>query len=126
MAHPRQTARFFPIIIILVTAAAFWPAVTCGFVDWDDQFTVAGNARQNPTSAASVVRYWQRPAMDIYIPLTYTVWSILAAGAQVARADEAGWRLNPYVFHFANLTFHVLAVNANPTTHPSDIAAETM
>jgi cytochrome c-type biogenesis protein CcmH/NrfG len=112
MALPRSARRLLPLALVVVTAAAFWPVVTCDFVDWDDQMTVAGNGRMNPPSLENTLRYWRAPTMDIYIPLTYTVWEALAAGAQLPQPDEGGFRLNPYVFHLANLTVHVLTVLA--------------
>ena len=112
MALPRSARRLLPLALVFVTAAAFWPVVTCDFVDWDDQMTVAGNGRMNPPSIENTLRYWRAPAMDIYIPLTYTVWEALAKGAQLPEPDEGGFRLNPYVFHLANLIVHVLTVLA--------------
>jgi len=45
--------------------------------------------------------------MGLYIPVTYTVWGVLAFLGRVEDADQVGAMLNPWVFHTANLLVHV-------------------
>jgi Flp pilus assembly protein TadD len=45
--------------------------------------------------------------MDLYVPVTYTFWSGLAAVADTGAADPAGISLNPLLFHAANLLLHL-------------------
>jgi tetratricopeptide (TPR) repeat protein len=50
--------------------------------------------------------------MGLYVPVTYTVWGLLAKVAYLQSADPSGIRLNPFVYHSANVVFHVLAALA--------------
>src|SRR5207237_7199255 len=45
----------------------------------------------------------------LYIPGTYTVWTGLAYVGQLREADEHFIKLNPWVFHGANVVLHALA-----------------
>ena len=61
-----------------------------------------------PPTWHSVVVWWTRPVMYLYMPLSYTAWGVLALIAQ--RPDQGGVRLIPFPFHFANLLLHLLTV----------------
>jgi protein O-mannosyl-transferase len=56
---------------------------------------------------------WSRPHMDLYIPVTYTVWGMTAKLAQRSGAGRPAQRnpspLNPHVFHALNLALHAAA-----------------
>lgn len=103
---------WIPLLLVLCIVAALWPVCVNDFTTWDDYPNVAKNPYFNPVTVEGVLRFWQRPAMDLYIPVTYTVWGVLAAVAGRDTPDAAGVRLNPAVFHAANLLVHILAVLA--------------
>ncbi len=82
------------------------------FTDWDDRYTIAQNPRLNPPSWESVAHYWKNGEFGLYVPGTYTTWAALARLAWVNVPDEKGYRLNPWIFHSANVLFHALAALA--------------
>ena len=45
--------------------------------------------------------------MDLYVPVTYTLWGIIAAMAYSPPADETGALLSTVPFHLANLSLHI-------------------
>ena len=63
------------------------------------------NPRMNPPTIEGLAWHWRNPYKDLYVPLTYTVWTGLAKVAHVQ--DEHGPSLNPYIFHTANLAIHL-------------------
>lgn len=81
----------------------------CGheFTNWDDKLNVTYNAHLNPPTVNGLANFWQHAYKGEYIPLTYTVWWLLAHVAWVDTPDAAGIWLNPYVFHTANLLLHL-------------------
>jgi len=88
-------------IIVLATAAAFSPVVECGFVNYDDDKHILANPRFNPPALKSTLAYWtDRGFFGLYIPVTYTAWTVVA---QIARRGDA---FSPAVFHGANLLVH--------------------
>ena len=82
------------------------------FAGWDDDLTLYRNPRLNPPTVANVFAYWREwrdAELDIYIPVTQTVWAALARIGYVTVPDERGIHLNPYVFHTASLLVHICA-----------------
>ena len=126
-AQPRRTARrqrdaeavveavlpwkhfVITAVLLLAVIAAFWPVCKADFTSWDDYENVARNAHFNPATFEGVLFFWAHPFMGLYIPLTYTVWGILAALGRLDAPDAAGLQLNPAFFHSANLLVHALA-----------------
>jgi hypothetical protein len=94
------------VVVVLVTAATFWHVGSLGFTQWDDGEAIALNAWIADPSPSNVGHFWAHPHMGLYIPVTYTVWSALAA---VGREQGGAGGLDPSVFHVANLVAHVAA-----------------
>lgn len=95
-----------PLIIVAATLLVFGPLATAEFTSWDDWYNIWKNPRLNPPTLAGVARYWSEYVYGLYIPLTYSVWGVLAKIAYVEQADPSGSHLNPWVFHGANIAFH--------------------
>jgi len=77
------------------------------FSQWDDQADVAQNIMLHPPTWQGVEHYWLHSEGDLYIPITYTVWSALAV---VAQPDNPRAVLNATIFHVANIIVHILSV----------------
>lgn len=107
---PAKPASRTPLILLVVATLAFlWPACTGEFV-WDDSFNISKNAFLNPPSISGILHFWAEPFFRMYIPVTYSVWGLLAMASAVSTPDAHGVYLNPYVFHAANLLLHVVNV----------------
>jgi tetratricopeptide (TPR) repeat protein len=104
--HPANNVAAWRVAIVLITLATFWPVLTCGFGGWDDDLNVTANPWMNPPTRAGLVRYWRAPEADLYVPVTYTVWSCIAS---VAPRDAEG-KLTAWMFHAASLGAHLIAV----------------
>jgi len=100
---PERSLRLPSLLLAALTALTFLPVCTMDFVAWDDTHNLVANPHMNPPSLGGVGFYWANAYKDLYIPLTYTVWSALAA---VARTADGGV-LNSYVFHTFNLLLHI-------------------
>jgi tetratricopeptide (TPR) repeat protein len=86
------------ILLFLLAALAFLPALRCGFV-WDDDAYVT----ENPllTSAHGLHDIWfSAHTQSQYFPLVYTTF----------RFERLLWGLNPFGFHLVNILLH--GVNA--------------
>lgn len=99
-------------ILVIATLAAYVSLCGCDFTTWDDNQNVSQNPYFNPPSIQGIAHFWVTPHMFLYIPVTYTVWGVLAAIAQLDQPDPSGIWLNPAIFHFANVMVHLLAVLA--------------
>src|SRR5882724_430022 len=90
--HPNAIAsrdsdhsRWIPLLLIALVMATFWPLLGGDFTSWDDYSAIQNNPWLKPPTFSHVVEFWnpRHPYMDIWIPLTYTVWSALAAVSYV-------------------------------------------
>jgi Flp pilus assembly protein TadD len=102
----KSAIRFAQIGLIVAMLLAFSPVFVADFSSWDDNYNIAENPRLNPPAWQSVSYFWTHPIFDLYIPMTYSVWAVLAKVSYVAQPDADGWHLNPYIFHAANVCVH--------------------
>src|ERR1700733_6640765 len=110
MPRASNASRWVPTILLIVcTLIAMGNLARNEFVSWDDSFNIYHNPHFNPPTLAGVAAYWAHPAYGLYIPLTYTLWGLLAMVAQVP-PDAQGVSLNPWIFHLASIALHVLSV----------------
>src|SRR5829696_161829 len=104
------------LLIALAVAAAFGRLGAHEFTGWDDPPTIYANPSFNPPRLANLPWYWtawgERASMGLYVPLTYTLWGLLAHVAYLDTPDAGGVRLNPFVYHTANVVLHVLGALA--------------
>lgn len=109
IAPAKPAGRLPVILLVLATLAFLWPACIGEFT-WDDSFNISKNAFLNPPSFSGILHFWAEPFFRMYIPVTYTVWGLLAMASAVSIPDAQGNYLNPYVFHAANLLLHIANV----------------
>ena len=115
-------ADYLPLLLVLaVLIIIYAPLREAQFLQWDDFKTIAANPDLNPPTAKSVLRYWdpRRPYMDLYVPVTYTAWAVVASvSAPVPAAQPKAAapgrpapraRLDPAAFHIASLAVHAIA-----------------
>ncbi|MCC6423061.1 MAG: tetratricopeptide repeat protein [Phycisphaerales bacterium] len=99
---------WLPLILCLLLALVAMGGVCVNdFTSWDDPHTLAFNPWIIDPSIQSLIHYWQQPAMDLYIPVTYSLWVVVAAvGRWFADAPLSG--PNPHLFHALNLLVHLV------------------
>jgi len=92
-----------------ITVAAYGRATTAGFLYYDDDDHVYANRFVTSEKYSDILKFWKEPYLGLYIPLTYTVWSIEAKSFRRLSRQAA---LDPRVFHATNVLVHVLTVLA--------------
>src|SRR5437660_1103833 len=85
-------------VLAVACSAAFGRTAGHGFLFWDDRAFIAENPLIAHPSAASLLALWTTPLEDLYAPLTYTLWGLLAAVVGP----------KPWAFHLTNVALHVL------------------
>src|SRR3989454_7666531 len=88
-----------PVLIVLVTSAAFLPALQNQFLRWDDHKNFLGNPHYRGLGWIHLQWMWTTH-LGHYIPLT---WMTLGL-------DYVLWGMNPLGYHLTNLLLH--AANA--------------
>ena len=83
-------------LLLLLTAAAYWPALRCGFV-WDDNTYVTDNLTLR--SLHGLRRIWFEPGATLqYYPMVFTSFWI----------EYHLWKLQPFGYHLVNILLHAL------------------
>lgn len=81
----------FGAALLAAALVIYLPALGGGFLSWDDTQHLDG------VRAFEISRFWTAPYYGLYIPLTYSAWSVL-------------WRAfaAPWAFHLFNVGLHAL------------------
>ena len=102
----RASRALCRVLIVVAVLLVFGRLVTAEFTFWDDHSTIFQNPSFGSPGWHTLTHHWQHPRDHIYIPLTYTVWTLLACVSQVP-PDGLGVGFNPLLFHAANVCVHV-------------------
>lgn len=110
----RRQSHFLMLGLFLITGAVFRDVLSAGFVRWDDGLHVYANPYLHPVSSANLAHFWTTPYQNLYIPLSYTLYSLLAMiahrAAPLPTVDGLWVDLDPRVFHAAGLLLHSVNV----------------
>jgi tetratricopeptide (TPR) repeat protein len=92
-------AWLLAVVLVLVTIALYWPAMRCGFVNYDDNLYVTANVPvQNGLTWESLKWAWFNPVDCNWHPLT--VWSHMM--------DCQLFGLKPWGHHLTSVLLHAL------------------
>jgi protein O-mannosyl-transferase len=109
IAAPRSSgAVALSILLAIATILTLWPACTGQFTQWDDLNVIAQEPTFLPPTWHSLVVWWTKPILYLWIPVSYSAWGLISLAA--LRPSAGGVSLSPYPFHCANVLLHVLAV----------------
>ena len=99
---PRRLAWWLPLLVAVLTVAAFWPALHLGFTDWDDPFYATDQPLIHDLSPAGLGTIFTSYVEGNYHPLTMASLAV----------DYHFWKLDPKGWHLVNVAFHVLVTLA--------------
>src|SRR5262249_32641327 len=96
--------RLLPhIFIALIALVALGRIAGNEFSGWDDPDNFTNNPHLNPPTVRGEMDFWRKPQAGLYVPVTWTTWSAIAA---IARALGGARELPPWPFHVASLMVH--------------------
>jgi len=92
------------LVALTAIALALSPVLLAGYLCFDDPQHILENPHLQSASPAGLVALWTRPYFGLYIPLTYSLWWLLAAGVHLVGAslEHGAW-----LFHAVNLALHL-------------------
>jgi Flp pilus assembly protein TadD len=101
--------KFFTVpALLLVTTLVFAQLANHDFVVWDDDKNITENPLVASASLDTLPAIWSAPYQGLFIPVTYTAWSLIASAQEAVQAED---KLDPAWFHIANLAIHLLNVS---------------
>jgi Tfp pilus assembly protein PilF len=98
----RALAVALPLVVVLMTAWAFWPSLGNGFVNWDDEINFVRNPHFRGLGWPEVRWAFRTLLMGHYIPVTWLTFGL----------DYTLWGMDPFGYHLSNLLVHAGAVLA--------------
>lgn len=99
--HPAAWA----VLLGAITFLVFAPSLRNDFVAFDDIPEIVARPDYNPPSLPKLAHYWKEPVPDLYTPVLWTVWGLLAFVARTEDANGVHWSAFPY--HLFNVAAHV-------------------
>jgi len=109
---PFLAALLPPVVLALLVAAVWVPIARHAFVLWDDHSFIFANADLRPPTLHRLGQYWHSAPGEIFVPLTHSVWTAVAAVAYRGPAADGPGVLDPMPFHVASIAGHALAALA--------------
>ena len=103
---PSPRVIWLYLLIFAAAVITFAPICSHPFLSWDDDHTIENNPLLQDPSLGHALHYWCEPFMDLYVPVTYTLWSALAGISTFVTHGQ----LDPRLFHAASVLLH--ATNA--------------
>jgi Tfp pilus assembly protein PilF len=94
--HRRLTTWIVPLFIALGTFVTFLPALSNGFVIWDDDKNFLSNPQYRGLGVSQLHWMWTTFHLGHYVPLS---WMTLGL-------DYELWGMNPRGYHLTNLLLH--------------------
>jgi len=91
---PEWHRNIYVALLLFITFVAFFPVLSAGFLNWDDQEFVYKNAAVLGFDVGSILT---QSVLGLYIPLTTLSFAI----------EKAIFGLSPFVFHLNNLLLHM-------------------
>ena len=99
-------------LLVALTALVYSQVSVQDFVLLDDARMVYDNPLYNPATPAHFLQIWEHPYQEVYRPLAYSYWAVIAAltrlPAPVPVFCGGTTRLSPHVFHLASLLLHLI------------------
>lgn len=94
-------------LLVLAVVAAFWPLTNNTTFVLDDAVNVERNPQLADADSNSLKQFWQKPYLRLYIPVTYSVWSLyaMASGKEAPNTPE-----DARILHLLNLALHAANV----------------
>lgn len=93
----RKLALVVVMVLLIAGMAAFFPALSADFVDWDDKQNLVDNDRYQGFSPAHLSWMFTSGLAGHYHPLTWLSFAV----------DHAAWGLDPFGFHLTNIVLHL-------------------
>lgn len=102
--RPQHPVRVLAVLVALV-ALVLSPVVVADYIRFDDYGHILENTNLSPTSLTGLTSFWSRSYFSLYIPVTYSVWWLTAAGVH---ALGETLRQGAWAFHGLNLILHLV------------------
>lgn len=99
------------LIIGIICIVTYFRTLSSDFIWYDDQVHIFQDDLLNPITFHNFTKFWTEPFAGLYIPVSYTAFTLLALIARLPHSltvTEIDTPYNPHIFHAANLILHIV------------------
>ncbi len=93
-------------IIGSLTFLVFAPTLFFDFLQYDDHENILNNPLFYPRAVPQIAEFWVKPVLNMYIPVSYSLWAIVVDFARLFAVSDHPDGLPSWPFHLANLLLH--------------------
>ena len=104
---PKRTRR--PLFVIALAVLVIYGAsITFEFTIWDDHEHITNNPLVIHSGFESLKRIWTEPYLEMYMPLTYTFWSLEGIPARFVGSftGDSKQTLSPSIYHLGTILLY--------------------
>ena len=94
------------LLFAILTGAVFGPALNGEFLNWDDNINIINNPGVRSPTVQGILSFWRAPYEGLYIPVVYTVWTLLSSFSGPLFPGATVGSLDPALYHGLNLLTH--------------------
>lgn len=95
-------------ILGIVSLAVFFRILGHDFLTWDDDINIYQNYHLRQSLWTALELIWSQAYYALYIPVTYTVWLIIAKLSLAISGQHSSSHFFPVYFHAASLLTHAI------------------
>lgn len=95
-------------VLTVAVLVVFLPVLGFEFLSLDDGMHVYANRYLQNLTWGNLRHFWEGPHENLYFPLTYTAWAVLAVISRFFHSASGNF-FDPWLFHAANLFAHLVA-----------------
>ncbi|MBM4251875.1 MAG: tetratricopeptide repeat protein [Deltaproteobacteria bacterium] len=110
MGHSTVPSRMIltSVLLTVLVLTVYGRTIGFDFVPYDDALNVTENPYLAISGSESTKQFWQAPLHKLYIPLTYTLWALIAKVSQIGISGDGYFIFSAAKFHAVNVLLHCL------------------
>lgn len=98
------------ILLGFLTFLIYSPTISFDFLQYDDHENILNHPYYQPRALNQISIFWQNSFLNMYIPVSYTLWAFIADIARLFSTSDAALPFPAWPFHLSNVLLH--AINA--------------
>lgn len=106
--HAKNKSFLWALFIVFICLISFGSSLNHELTQWDDNSHLNHNNKMQEFSLHSLKRIWTEMHYEMYVPVTYTIWFLIAGVNGWVKYGLGTVDFSPMPFRAVSLAFHLL------------------